>query len=214
MKIIIFGAPGSGKGTQASLLANKKLFLRLSPGDLLRYELSKNSELSLKIRSCIEKGYLINDELVFNLINKYLSIDNILFDGYPRNLNQALFLNSKNIKIDLIININVSILSIFKRMKYRMISSDVDIVLDLLNKFVNFIRYKHKDTGSNFFKRIDDRYSVINRRLTEYSIENYKMLDYYSKSGVFILNVDGNHDINSVYNFIENYINEFYEKNK
>ncbi|HIH2763462.1 MAG TPA: adenylate kinase family protein [Candidatus Azoamicus sp.] len=213
MKVIIFGAPGSGKGTQSVLLSNRKLFFRLSPGDLLRLELTKNTNLSNKIKLFIQNGNLINDEIIFNLISKNLNRENILFDGYPRNLNQALFLNSKGIKIDLIINIDVSFLSIYKRIKYRMISKNSDIILSLLSKNLDCIRYKNNDSGLNFFKRLDDTYNIIYKRLIEYSNENSKLIKYYFDSGIFILNLDGNQDVNSVYISIEKCINKFYKKN-
>lgn len=212
MKVIIFGPPGSGKGTQSSLLAKKKLFFRISPGDLLRLELTQKSELSNKIKTFIQAGRLINDEVIFSLINKNLNHDELLFDGYPRNLNQALFLNEKGVQIDLIININISFLSIFKRMKYRMISRKSDFVLDLLSNHAGGIRYKNRDTGLIFFKRLDDKYDIIYKRLSDYTIENSNIIDYYVRAGTFILNVDGNHDINSVYMTIEKCINEFYKK--
>ncbi|HIH2763144.1 MAG TPA: adenylate kinase family protein [Candidatus Azoamicus sp.] len=214
MKIIIFGPPGSGKGTQSCLLAKKKSFFRVSPGDLLRAELTKKSLLANKIKTFIKDGLLINDEIIFDLISDNLNMEKILFDGYPRNLNQALFLNKKGVKIDLIINITVLSASIFKRMKYRMISKKSDCVLDLLNKCVDTIRYKNNDTGLSFFKRLDDKYSVIYKRVFEYHSETSSLINYYSNSGVLILNVDGNHDINSVYMFIEKYLNEFYKKNE
>lgn len=214
MKIIIFGAPGSGKGTQSFLLIKKKSFCKISPGELLRLELFNKGNLSSKITTFIKNGKLIDDDIIFSLISRYLNSENILFDGYPRNLNQALYLDDNNVKIDLIINITVSFSHIFKRMKYRMVSEKTYSVLDLLNNNVDCIRYKDNDTGFNFLKRIDDKYTIIDKRLNDYNIEIVNILSYYSRSGVFILNVDGNHDINSVYMFIEKNISEFYKKNE
>lgn len=213
MKIIILGPPGSGKGTQSSLLVNKKSFFKISPGDLLRLELAKESKLADKIRTYIDSGLLINDEIIFDLITCYLTMENILFDGYPRTVNQALFLASKGIKIDLIIDINTSFFRILKRMKYRMISKS-DNVLDLLNTKCGSIRYKDDTSGIKFFKRTDDKYSIIHNRFYDYYDKHDKIIDYYVKSNTLILNVDGNQDINSVYMYIETFINKFFNKHE
>ena len=213
MKIIILGPPGSGKGTQSSLLVNKKSFFKISPGDLLRLELTKNNYLASEIKKCIDAGSLIGDSIVFDLVNKYLNVENILFDGYPRNINQAIFLTSKGIKIDLIIDLHISFSAILKRMKYRMISNS-NYVLDLLNSKLTCIRYKDNDTGFSFFKRTDDKYSIINSRFCDYYRERDKIIDHYIKTNTVILNVDGNQDINSVYMYIETFINKFFNKHE
>lgn len=210
MKVIIFGFPGSGKGTQASLLEKKKDFFKISPGDLLRIELKNNSNLAFEIKKDIEKGNLIKDEIIFNLILKYLFVkQNILFDGYPRNLKQALYLNSINIKIDLIVNIKIDFKFILKRIKYRFIDSQGKL-LSLLFFNRNRIRYKNDLSGLNFFKRVDDKSKIILNRVFEYEKQIESLIDFYTKNGSNILTLDGNQDINIVYMSIEKSINEIF----
>ena len=97
MNIIIFGPPGAGKGTQSKFLVSKYKLYQLSTGDLLRNEIKNKSELGLKISSIINTGGLVSDEIVGNLIEKFVSDEtyknNIIFDGYPRTLFQAKNLN-------------------------------------------------------------------------------------------------------------------------
>ena len=93
MNLIIFGPPGAGKGTQSKYISKRFKLYQLSTGDLLRNEIKNNTELGLKISSIINSGGLVSDEIVGNLIEKFVSNENyknkIIFDGYPRNLKQA-----------------------------------------------------------------------------------------------------------------------------
>ena len=93
MNIVIFGPPGAGKGTQSNLIVKKYKLHQLSTGELLRKEIKNNTDLGKKISSIINSGNLVSDEIVGNLIEKYVSNENfknrLIFDGYPRNLIQA-----------------------------------------------------------------------------------------------------------------------------
>ena len=93
MNIILFGPPGAGKGTQAENLVKEFNFFKVSTGNLLRQEIEKKSSLGIRIKSIIEQGLLVSDDITNDLIENILSNDNyfnrIIFDGYPRNLNQA-----------------------------------------------------------------------------------------------------------------------------
>ena len=93
MNIVIFGPPGAGKGTQSNLIVKKFDLHQLSTGELLRNEIKNNSKLGQEIASIINDGNLVSDEIVGDLIEKYLSNETyknrLIFDGYPRNLTQA-----------------------------------------------------------------------------------------------------------------------------
>ena len=127
MNIILFGPPGAGKGTQADNLVKKFNLFKISTGDLLRREVKENSELGENIKSIIDKGSFVSDDIINNLIEKILINKNyfnrLIFDGYPRNIDQArnldLLLNKYKQKISLAISLNVEKEIIVKRILGR-----------------------------------------------------------------------------------------------
>ena len=129
MNIILFGPPGAGKGTQAQLIVKKHNYFQLSTGDLLRKETKKKSELGLKIESLISKGNFVSDEIVNQLLRETISNlkyrDRIIFDGYPRTIDQVInldeLLNEFNQKAELVISLSVPREIIEKRIIGRVI---------------------------------------------------------------------------------------------
>ena len=127
MNIVIFGPPGAGKGTQSNFIVNKFKLHQLSTGELLRKEIKDKTVLGKQIESIINSGNLVSDEIVGNLIEKYISNENfksrLIFDGYPRNLNQVKNLDNMLIKydqkIDLVLKLSVSLEIIKKRISER-----------------------------------------------------------------------------------------------
>ena len=127
MNIVIFGPPGAGKGTQSKYIVEKFDLFQLSTGEILRKEITNNTELGKNISSTINSGNLVSDDIVSNLIEKYISKniykDRIIFDGYPRNLAQAKnlenLLSKYNQKIDIVLKLSVSLDTIKKRISDR-----------------------------------------------------------------------------------------------
>tara|TARA_B100000965_G_scaffold83136_1_gene66896 strand:+ start:937 stop:1509 length:573 start_codon:yes stop_codon:yes gene_type:complete len=127
MNIIIFGPPGAGKGTQSKFIAHKFSLHQLSTGELLRKEISNKTELGNKISSKINSGELVSDDTVKDLIEKFISNklykNKLIFDGYPRNLNQAKnldeLLKKYNQKIDIVLKLSVKLETIKKRILER-----------------------------------------------------------------------------------------------
>ena len=127
MNIVIFGPPGAGKGTQSNFIVKRFQLHQLSTGDLLRNEIKRQTKLGKEISSIINSGNLVSDQIVSDLIEKYISNSNyksrLIFDGYPRNLNQARNLNSLLIKydqkIDVVLKLSVSLKTIKKRILER-----------------------------------------------------------------------------------------------
>ena len=127
MNIVIFGPPGAGKGTQSNFIKNKFKLHQLSTGELLREEIKNKTELGEKISSIINSGDLVSDEIVSELIEKFISKkefqNRIIFDGYPRNLAQAknldILLKNSNQKIDMVLKLSVSLDTIKQRISER-----------------------------------------------------------------------------------------------
>ena len=127
MNIVIFGPPGAGKGTQSNFIAKKFQLHQLSTGDLLRKEIKNQTRLGKEISSIINSGNLVSDQIVSDLIEKYISNSiyksRLIFDGYPRNLNQARnldnLLKKYDQKIDIVLKLSVSLKTIKKRILDR-----------------------------------------------------------------------------------------------
>lgn len=206
MKIILLGAPGSGKGTQADLIKKKLNLHHISTGDLIRKELDSNQE----IKKLLKKGNLLDDEIILNFIEKNIKEkNNILFDGFPRTLNQAISLTKKNIKIDYIIQIEIEEKNIIKRLKYRLTNK---------NKNYNIIniklKIKDKDnlTGENFKKRNDDKIKIIKKRLLDHNTNTTEILNWYKNINTPLIKINGNNNVNDIFEKIINNI-KVYEKN-
>lgn len=193
MKIVLIGAPGSGKGTQAELIKKNLNLHHISTGELIRKELDSNPE----IKKIVKSGQLIKDEIILNIIEKNTKkINNILFDGFPRTLNQAIFLSKKNIKIDYVIQIEVEEKTLIKRLKYRLTNK---------NKNYNILgtkqKIKNKDdlTGEKLKKRQDDKLKIIKKRLLEHNNNTNDILNWYKKIKTYLIKINGDTDINNIF---------------
>ena len=169
MNVILFGAPGAGKGTQANLLIKKFDLIQISTGDILREAVKRKTELGKKVESIMANGDLVPDEIIFSLISDRLNDKDIkngfIFDGFPRNLNQAQKLNEiihdKNIHLDFVFHI--------------------DVEEEILTSRIQNRAKQEKIT------RKDDTIAVLIERLKVYNRETKPVLEYYSKQN--ILNV-------------------------
>ena len=164
MNIVIFGPPGAGKGTQSNLIVRKFNLHQLSTGELLRKEIKNNSKLGQEITSIINDGNLVSDEIVGDLIEKYLSNkiykNRLIFDGYPRNLIQARnldrLLTKYEQKIDIVLKLSVNLETIKKRILER----------------------------KNLEKRKDDSEDIAIKRFMTYENNIKPVIDFYKKSNL------------------------------
>jgi len=191
VNIILFGPPGAGKGTQAQSIVKKHNYFQLSTGDLLRGEIKKKTNLGKKIDQIISKGKFVSDDVVNKLLkDTILNLkfrDRIIFDGYPRTIEQSkhldLILNGFNQKIDLIISLSVPREIIEKRIIGRVTCNKCSLTL---NEFFNKEEIKLHPCGQeNFVKRDDDNISVIMSRYDIYQKTTKPVLDFLSKNSYF-----------------------------
>ena len=182
MNLILFGPPGAGKGTQAKLLVKKLNSFQVSTGDMLREEIKRDTEIGKKIINNMNDGKFVQDEIVNKLLEKIIFDSNkknkLIFDGYPRTINQAknleILLDKSNQKIDYIFFLNVKKDTIIKRIERRKILE----------------------------KRSDDDSSTILKRYDIYMKETKPVLDFYSSKKGFH-EIDGSLNIEQISNKID-----------
>jgi len=174
VNVIIFGAPGSGKGTQSQNIVKKFNLHQVSTGDLLRQEIKKKTQVSDKIEKIISQGDLINDDIVNNLLKNVITNPNyrnrIIFDGYPRNIHQAksleLMLNGDNQSINFILFLKVSREIIEKRILGRIACEKCN---KIMNKYLNKEEIDNHECGRDHLKkRKDDNQESVVTRYEEY----------------------------------------------
>ena len=185
MNIIFFGPPGAGKGTQAKNLENKLNNYQISTGNILRDEIKNETAIGKKIINNMNDGKFVDDEIINKLIEKVIldpqKKNRLIFDGYPRTIDQAknldLLLNSSKQKIDFIFFLNVDKDTIIKRIKKR--------------KFIE--------------KRSDDELDIILKRYDTYMETTWPVLEYYSTNSNFH-EIDGSLEIDQITNKIEAFL--------
>jgi len=203
VNIILLGLPGSGKGTQGNILSKVFNLYKISTGDLLRDEIKKKSTLINKIKTVIDKGLLVSDDIINSLVENILSNKNyynrLIFDGYPRTLNQAKHLDvlvkKYNQKISYVFNLKVNKDSIIKRFLGRQVCSKCRLVF---NEFYYPSTKENHQCDPKFLqKRSDDNEKTVRNRFDTYTKETAPVLNYYRDQNI-LYEVDGLIDISLI----------------
>ena len=212
MNIILFGPPGAGKGTQAQFIVKKHNYFQLSTGNLLREEIKLKTPIGIELEKLISSGKFASDETVNTLLRQSITNlkfrDRIIFDGYPRNVEQAknleLILSEFNQTVAHIIFLNVSREIIEKRIMGRMTCDKCNMSL---NKFFNKEQIELHPCGKEFLKkRKDDNFDVVVARYDTYMKTTKPVLDFYSKNSNFT-EIDGAAEIEQITNKINDVLN-------
>jgi adenylate kinase len=212
MRMMILGAPGAGKGTQAKLLARRYNIPQISTGDILRQEITKGSPLGLRAKKIMEIGQLLSDDIIFSLVqdrlNKPDCANGFILDGFPRTLVQAKLLKRAKIYIDNIIQIKVDDDEIIKRISGRRIHQASGRVYNLS---YNPPKRPGVDdvTGQPLVQRSDDKEEIVKNRLAIYHRLTEPLIDYYetwlnskSKGAPHIHKISGTKSVDQIFNDI------------
>lgn len=200
MRIILFGPPGSGKGTQAEEMEKKYQVRKISLGDILRSELANATDLGLKAKTYMEKGELVPDEIINAVVEKALAEnEDFILDGYPRNLTQAEYLeeicNKLNQNIDLVIYLDVDEETVIQRLSQRRVCPKCGAPYHLIN-----MPPKNDNLCDNcnieLIQRKDDNPEVIKQRLIVYLKQSEPIINFYkNKNKLIKINATQNKEI-------------------
>ena len=209
MRIILLGAPGAGKGTQAQVICNYLNIPQISTGDMLRGEIKSGSNLGNQAKNIMDSGKLVDDELIIKLVSKRISMkdckNGYLFDGFPRTIPQAESLRSENILVELVLNILVDDNDIIDRITGRRVHMASGRTYHI--KF-NPPKMPGKDdlTGEDLVQRNDDTSETVKKRLSVYHEQTEPLVDFYKswkqkdKNGPEFINVPGTGQISEISN--------------
>ncbi|MEI7532586.1 MAG: adenylate kinase [Betaproteobacteria bacterium] len=184
MRVILLGAPGAGKGTQAKFICEKFAIPQISTGDMLRAAVKEGSTLGIAAKKVMDSGGLVSDDIIIGLVKDRLSqpdcSNGYLFDGFPRTIPQAQAMKDAAVPIDYVVEIDVPFDSIIERMSGRRTHSASGRTYHV--KY-NPPKVMGKDdlTGEDLIQRDDDKEETVSKRLEVYSAQTKPLVDYYSQ---------------------------------
>ncbi len=209
MRIVLLGAPGCGKGTQAKMLVEKYNVEQISTGDLLRAAVASGSELGKEAKAIMEAGQLVSDKIVLGLISEKLASPELsngfILDGFPRNLAQAkaldALLNKKELPLDAAIHIHVEAEEIVKRITGRRSCGDCGAIYNIHFSAPSEDGVCDKCSSKNLQHRADDNEDTVRSRLQVYEEQTAPLVAYYSEKNL-LATIPGTGSIDNIFNAV------------
>ncbi|TDO96366.1 adenylate kinase [Marinomonas balearica] len=208
MRVILLGAPGAGKGTQAQFITEEFGIPQISTGDMLRAAVKAGTELGVQAKAVMDAGQLVSDEIIIGLVKERLTQEDCkngaLFDGFPRTLPQADALKDAGVDIDFVVEIDVADEEIVKRMSGRRVHESSGRTYHVV---YNPPKVEGKDdvTGEDLIQRVDDTEETVRKRLGVYHDQTAPLIGYYQtwqkeapESAPTFVNVNGVGDLNEI----------------
>ena len=207
MIIVLFGPPGCGKGTQASIIAKDINIPHLSTGDMLREAVKSKTETGVKAASIMEKGNLVSDDIVISIISDRIGKNDckngFILDGFPRTLSQAKeldnMLQGENLNVHLVLEFAVNDEVLISRIEGRFSCGDCGAGYNDKSKLPAQNGICDECGSSNFIRRKDDNRETVSKRLEAYNKDTLPLLPYYKEKQV-LFSIDGLADIDNVTN--------------
>jgi len=184
MRLILLGAPGAGKGTQAAFICKQFGIPQISTGDMLRAAIKAGTQMGLAAKAVMDSGALVSDDIIIGLVKERIAQDDcakgFLFDGFPRTIPQADAMKAAGVKLDYVLEIDVPFDAIIERMSGRRVH-----VASGRTYHVKFnppkVAGKDDETGEDLIQREDDKEETVKKRLDVYSAQTRPLVDYYSQ---------------------------------
>jgi adenylate kinase len=210
MRLVLLGAPGSGKGTQSALLVKAYGVPQISTGDLLREARAKGTELGLRAKAAMDAGKLVDDDTVLGMIRERLSrpdaINGFILDGFPRNIAQAdalqKMLADLDTPLEAVVLLNLDLKILFKRLTGRRICETCNQVFNIYTSPPGMLIEKCGDKPHRLIQRDDDKEEVIGKRLDVYEAQTKPLISHYREAGLLRV-VDADADTATVFKNIQ-----------
>lgn len=205
MRLVLLGAPGAGKGTQAKKLIEMQGIPQISTGDLLRAAVTEGTELGLEAKSFMDKGELVPDSVVLGMMKERLQDDDckkgFILDGFPRNTAQAealdAMLEELGMPLDSALSVDVPLEDLMKRLTGRRTCKDCGQMYNIYFS-APAVEGKCDKCGGELYQRDDDQEETIQKRLEVYTQQTAPLIDYYGSKGI-LKSVTGTGDIDAIF---------------
>ena len=206
MKVLLLGAPGAGKGTQAQFIKEAFNIPQISTGDMLRAAVKAGTSLGIEAKKIMDAGGLVRDDIIIGLVKERIQeadcANGFLFDGFPRTLAQAEAMKDAGVVLDFVVEIDVPDEVIVERMSGRRVHMASGRTYHLVYNPPK-VAGKDDETGEDLIQRDDDQAETVQKRLNVYHEQTEVLVDYYGKQSVETglpgyIKVDGTQDVNEV----------------